>query len=278
VALFFGYPLAYNLVLSVRDYSTSSFYSGVAPFNGSANYDAVFGSPLFGTTLRNTAIFTLGSIFFQFVIGLALAVFFQRGMRLGTTLRSLILLPWLLPVVVSGAVWRWMFDQEHGVLNAFLQTLHLTSGDTPWLNDPHWAMASLIITNVWIGIPFNMVILHAGLQAIPRTYYEAAALDGATSMQRFRYITWPLLKPVTAIVLTLCLVYTIKLFDVVQVLTGGGPGEATQTLTTWAYQLSFQDFAFGQGAAVGNILIAMATVFGLVYLGAARRELREAAR
>ena len=121
------------------------------------------------------------------------------------------------------------------------------------------------------------MILHGGLRAIPASLYEAAALDGAGAWQRFRHVTWPLLRPVTGIVLMLGLVYTIKVFDVIMVVTGGGPAGSTQTLTTWSYRLSFQDFAFGQGAAVGNVLIVVATLFGLLYLRSAKATLAEAA-
>ncbi|HEX3788730.1 MAG TPA: sugar ABC transporter permease [Pseudonocardiaceae bacterium] len=278
VLVFFGYPLVNNISISLRDYTTRSFFTGEAPFVGFANYGTVFTDPLFGRAVLNTVLFTVGSIFFQFTIGLALAVFFAGRFPGSTLLRSLLLLPWLLPLVVSGAVWRWMLDADHGVINAALRALHLTSDPTPWLTSTSWALPAVILANVWIGIPFNLVILHGGVQAIPGTLYEAAALDGAGRWQRFRHVTWPLLRPVTSIVLMLGLVYTIKVFDVIMVITGGGPANATQTLTTWSYQFSFRLYEFGPGAAVGNLLIVVATVFGLVYLRSARTTLAEEAR
>jgi len=278
VALFFGFPLLNNISMSLRDYTVRSFYTGSAPFVWLDNYASVLNDPLFGTAALNTALFTVGSIAFQFGIGLALAVFFNGAFPGSTVLRSLLLLPWLLPLVVSGAVWRWMLDQDHGVINAALRALGIADGPTPWLTSTEWALPSVILVNIWIGIPFNLVILHGGLRAIPASLHEAAALDGANAWQRFRHVTWPLLRPVTAVVLMLGLVYTIKVFDVIMVVTGGGPANATQTMTTWSYQLSFNgDFAFGQGAAVGNILVLVATVFGLVYLRSARASLAEAA-
>jgi multiple sugar transport system permease protein len=225
----------------------------------------------------NTVLFTAGSIVFQFAIGLALAVFFNGRFLGSALLRSLLLLPWLLPLVVSGAVWRWMLDADHGVINTVLRALHLAGGPVLWLTSPHWALIAVILTNIWIGIPFNLVILHGGLRAIPVTLYEAAALDGADAWQRFRSVTWPLLRPVTAVVLMLGLVYTVKVFDVIMVVTRGGPANASQTLTTWSYNLSFQQFAFGKGAAVGNVLIVVTTLFGLLYLRSARSTLAAAA-
>jgi multiple sugar transport system permease protein len=278
IVLFFGYPLANNISMSLRDYSVRSFYTGEAPFIGLENYSVVLSDPLFTTALTNTVLFTVGSITFQFGIGLALAVFFTGRFPGSALLRSLLLLPWLLPLVVSGAVWRWMLDQDHGLINAALRAVGLADGPTPWLTDPGWALPAVILVNIWIGIPFNLVILHGGLRAIPASLYEAAALDGAGPWHRFRHITWPLLRPVTGVVLMLGLVYTIKVFDVIMVVTGGGPANATQTLTTWSYQLSFDgDFAFGQGAAVGNLLVLLATVFGLFYLRSARDTLSETA-
>jgi multiple sugar transport system permease protein len=277
VVVFFGYPLVSTVVMSTQDYTVRSFYTGEAPFTGLANYAAVFRNPLFGTAVANTVLFTVGSIVFQFAIGLGLALFFNGRFLGSATLRSLLLLPWLLPLVVSGAVWRWMLDQDHGIINAALRGLGLADGPTPWLTSTSWALPAVILANIWIGVPFNLVILHGGLRSIPATLYEAAELDGAGAWQRFRHVTWPLLRPVTAIVLMLGLVYTIKVFDVIMTITGGGPANATQTLTTLSYSLSFQDFTFGQGAAVGNVLIVVATIFGLVYLRSARASLAETA-
>jgi multiple sugar transport system permease protein len=276
VVVFFGYPLVHNLIMGFQDYTVASFYTGNAPFVGWRNYIAVFDDPVFGKAVVNTVLFTVGSIVCQFAIGLALAVFFNGRFLGSALLRSLLLLPWLLPLVVSGAVWRWMLDADHGVINTALRALHLASGPVPWLTSPHWALAAVILTNIWIGIPFNLVILHGGLRAIPATLHEAAALDGAGAWQRFSRVTWPLLRPVTAVVLMLGLVYTVKVFDVIMVVTRGGPANASQTLTTWSYNLSFQQFEFGKGAAVGNVLIVVTTLFGLLYLRSARSALAEA--
>jgi multiple sugar transport system permease protein len=129
---------------------------------------------------------------------------------------------------------------------------------------------AVIVVNIWVGIPFNMVILYGGLQGIPVSLLEAASLDGANPWQQFRHVSLPLLKPVSTVVLMLGLIYTIKVFDVIMVTTQGGPADATQTLTIWAYNLSFINFAFGQGAAVGNLLIIVALIFGVVYIRSTR--------
>ncbi|MDN4474778.1 sugar ABC transporter permease [Demequina sp. SYSU T00192] len=274
--VFFGYPMVHNLVMGSQDYSVSSFYTGDAPFVGFDNYAAIFSDPAFWPTLGRTAMFTVASIVFQFVIGLALAVFFVRRFPLSGVIRALLLLPWLLPLVVSASVWRWIFDQDNGILNIALRGAGVIDEPIGWLNTVAWSLVSVIITNIWIGIPFNLVLLHGGLQAIPGSLYEAAALDGAGPWRQFTHISWPLLKPVTQVTLVLGLVYTLKVFDVIAVMTGGGPASSSQTLTVWSYQLSFNEFLFGQGAAVGNLLIVIALIAGLAYVRSAQQSLRSA--
>ncbi|WP_333768399.1 carbohydrate ABC transporter permease [Streptomyces sp. IBSBF 2435] len=277
VAGFYLYPLASSIRMGFQDYTVSSFYTGVAPYVGWDNYSKVFHDSHFGRTVLNTVVFTAGSLVFQFALGLALAVFFNRRFPLGGPLRSLLLVPWLLPLVVSGTAWRWILDTDSGVLNHALLQLHLIGRPVPWLASTHDALTAVTLVNIWVGIPFNMVILYGGLQSIPGELYEAAALDGAGGWQRFRHITLPLLRPVTAVVLTLGLIYTLKVFDVIMILTQGGPAGSSQTLTTFAYNLSFQQLEFGRGAAVGNLLIVVAVVFAVVYLRATREQ-RQAGR
>jgi multiple sugar transport system permease protein len=272
---FFGYPIVKNVTMAFQEYSTSTFYTGEAPWIGFENYRAVVSSPVFSKAMVNTVLFTVGSIAGQFLIGLALAVFFRRRFPLNGVLRSLILLPWLIPLIVSGAVWRWILDADNGALNRFLAGTHLVTGHPGWLTSTSLALLAVIMVNIWIGIPFNLTILYGGLQDIPEDLYEAAALDGAGGWQRFRYVTWPLLRPVVSVVLVLGVVYTIKVLDVILGLTNGGPANASQTIATQSYQLSFQQFDFGQGAALGNILIAISLVFAIFYLRANRRAVDE---
>jgi multiple sugar transport system permease protein len=272
LAAFYVYPLYRNLDLSLRDYTVRSFVAGDAPFSGWDNFRQVLDDPTFGPAMRHTMIFTFVSIVFQYTAGLALAVFFNRHFRLSTVLRALFLIPWLLPLIVSASTWSWMFNSESGVVN---YALHLAGVDpVGWLTSPDWALTSVIVANIWIGIPFNLVILYSGLQNIPAELYEAASLDGASAWQQFRRITFPLLRPVSAITLLLGLVYTLKVFDLIWIMTKGGPGDASSTLATWSYQLGFGTLLpkFGPGAAVGNILILIALLFGLLYVRVQRRQ------
>ncbi|CAL9646663.1 Melibiose_raffinose_stachyose import permease protein MelD [Streptomyces sp. enrichment culture] len=270
--LFFGYPLVRNVVMSFQHYTPKTFFTGESPFNGTDNWSNVFQDALFGKALWHTLVFTAGSLVGQFGIGLALAVFFNRRFPLNGVLRSLILLPWLVPMVVSGVVWRRILDQDTGVLNTFLDTIGLGSGHTPWLTSPDMALLSVILVNIWIGIPFNMVILYGGLQEIPKELHEAAALDGASAWRTFRSVTLPMLKPVVTVVLVLGFMSTVKILDLILALTDGGPADATQTLGTLTYQNSFVQLDFGAGAVVGNVLILISAVFAVFYLRANRTE------
>jgi multiple sugar transport system permease protein len=202
-----------------------------------------------------------------------LALFFWRSFPLNSTLRALLLAPWLLPLVVSSSVWQWMFAQDYGVINYLLLKLGVIDDKIPWLVDPTNALIAVIITNIWIGIPFSMAVFHSGLQALPRELLEAAELDGAGKIQRFFMIILPLLRPLTAIVFVLSVTYTVKVFDLIYVMTGGGPADATQTLAIFSFKLSFKLFDFGHGAAVGNVLVVISLAFAYFYIRSFRRQL-----
>jgi multiple sugar transport system permease protein len=272
LVLFYAYPLYRNIDLSLRNYTVRSFVQGDAPFTGLHNYRTVFDDPAFAPALLHTVVFTTVCLVFQYVIGLALAVFFNQHFRLSATLRALFLVPWLLPLIVSASTWSWMLNSDSGVVNAFLDAVGIAPVN--WLTSPSWSLTSVIIANIWIGIPFNLVVLYSGLQSIPAGLYEAAALDGAGPWRRFWSITFPLLRPVSAITLLLGLVYTLKVFDIIWIMTKGGPAGASTTFATWSYQLGFGNLlpAFGPGAAVGNLLVVAALVFGLVYVRVQRKQ------
>jgi multiple sugar transport system permease protein len=270
LVVFFGYPVVKNVVMGFQHYTSATFFTGIAPWVGFENYREVLHSSVFSKTVVNTVLFTAGSIAGQFSIGLALALYFQRRFPLSGVLRSLLLLPWLIPLIVSSAIWRWILDEDNGALNRVLTGLPLV-GHPGWLTSTSLALIAVILVNIWIGIPFNATILHSGLQDIPDELYEAASLDGATGWKAFRYITWPLLRPVVSVVLVLGVVYTLKVIDIILGLTRGGPANATQTIATQSYHVSFVDFDFGQGAALGNLLIVASLVFATVYLRASRR-------
>ena len=272
LVIFYAFPLVQNLSMSLHRYDRNTFVNGGAPFVGLDIYGELLGQPQFWRIVRQTAIFTVVSIAFQYTIGLALAVFFRRSFPLSAVLRGLFLIPWLLPVIVSGTSWQWIMNPDNGILNSFLGLF----GVQPvwWLSTGN-ALMSVTIANIWLGIPFNLVILYSGLQGIPAEMYEAAALDGAGAWQQFRRITLPLLRPVSAVVLLLGLVYTLKVVDIIWIMSMGTG--TSQTLATWAYSMAFgkgasQVIKYSEASAVGSILLVIALIGGLVYATVQRRQ------
>lgn len=266
------FPVLFNVQMSFRDVQAVNLLSGAAPWVGFAHYTELFADPGFWETVRQSGVFTLGSIVFQLAIGLALALFYSQRFPGATAMRALYLIAWTIPIVVSGAVWRWLLDGRFGVVNWVLGRVGMGEGSTNWLSEPELALAAVIGVNIWLGIPFNLILLLAGLQAIPGTLYEAANVDGAGPFQRFRHITLPLLRPALLAVLILGLIYTFKVFDLIWIMTGGGPIGATEVLPTLAYKLVFQQFQFGSGAAVLNLQVLVLFVLAVAYLRAQRRE------
>jgi multiple sugar transport system permease protein len=275
IVALFGYPVVKNLVMSFQDYTLRTFFTGQAPWVGLQNYVTVIQDDVFTKAVVNTALFTIGSIIGQFVIGMLLALFFHKNFPLNGVLRALFLLPWLIPLIVGSAAWRAILEQDSGILNVTLQNLGIIDSPVPWLTSPDVALVAVILVNIWLGIPFNLTLLYSGLQHIPDELYEAGAMDGATGWKAFWNITLPNMRAVVGVTLMLGVIYTLKVIDIILGLTQGGPANATQTIATQSYRDSFVEFKFGQGAALSNILIAISLVFSVVYLRATRRQADE---
>lgn len=272
LAIFYAAPLIQNISMSMHRYDRQSFVFGGAPFVGGDIYAEVISGDKFSTILWQTALFVVVSIAFQYVIGLALAVFFYKSFPLSEVLRGMFLVPWLLPVIVSGTTWQWMMNPDAGVLNELLGLLGI---DPVWWLSADNALMSVTIANIWLGIPFCLVILYSGLQNIPDELYEAASLDGAGPWQKFRSVTFPLLRPVTMITILLGLIYTLKVVDIIWILTMGSG--TSQTLATWSYAMAFGKgsssiIRYSEASAVGSILLVIALVFGLVYIAMQRKQ------
>ncbi|MFE1953526.1 carbohydrate ABC transporter permease [Streptomyces sp. NPDC059524] len=272
--LFLGRPLVDNIEASLRESTATTLLRGQAPFTGPDNHVRLLTSDEFWRAAATTGLYTAGSLVTQFTAGLALAVFFHRRFPLGRLVRSLMLLPWLMPLVATGTAWRWMLDADDGVVNEALRALHLVTSDVPWLTGTQEALWSVVLVNTWVGIPFNTALLYTGLQAIPPQVYEAARLDGAGPVLLFRYITWPQLRPTATVVLALGVIYTLRAPDIVLALTGGGPAGATQTLAVLAYEQAYTQYEFGRAAATGNVLVLVSLVLALIHLRALRRARR----
>jgi multiple sugar transport system permease protein len=271
---FLLYPVAFNIETSFQELTAGNLVDGSAPWVGLDNYREIFNDPLFWSAARHSLVFTVVSLTFQIGIGLALALFYNRPFPGSHVLRSLYLIGYAVPIVVVGSVFKWLLDGQFGVVNWALNSLGIIEGPVGWLDDPDRALGAVIMVNIWLGIPFNMVILLAGLRTLPAELYEAAALDGANPWQRFRFITLPLLRPTLLAVAILGAIYTFKTFDLVWITTRGGPANATDVLPTLAYQTVFNRFMFGPGAAILNVMFVVLFALSLMYLWALRREER----
>lgn len=263
---FIGYPIIYNWIISFQDVTAKTISSKARDFAGITNYKAIFGDATFRKSLLHTFIYTIGCLSIQFSLGFLFAMFFTKKFTLSKPIRGFIVISWMLPVTVTALVFKFMLAEGNGIINYILMGLHLIDEPVGWLLQGNTAMMGLIIANSWVGIPFNMLLLTTGLNNIPGDIYEAAAIDGANGIQKFFKITIPLLKSTIMSVLILGFVLTFKVFDLVYVMTGGGPVDATEVLSTYSYKLSFQLFHFGEGAAVANVLFVCLLMVALVYL------------
>ncbi len=228
----------------------------------------LFRDSVFRTSLFNTLRYTVLCLFFQFVIGFALALFFSRRFSFAKPVRGILLVPWMIPVTVTALMFKLLFATDIGVMNYILRSLHLIDKNIEWLTTPQTAMFALICANVWIGIPFNMILISTGLTTIPKELYESASIDGANKMQTFFSITLPLLKPTIESVLILGFIYTFKVYDLVYVMTSGGPVNSTHMLSTYSYKLSFEMFKYSKGSAVANVLLVILLIVGVFYIKA----------
>lgn len=260
-----GYPIIYNWLLSFQDLNAMSINSGSVKFVGLGNYKKIFSDEVMRIALKNTFIYTIASLVIQFTIGFALALFFNNKYKLCNHIRGLLVISYMMPITVTALMYKFMLSPD-GIINYLLMSIGIIDRPIPWLLQESTALWGVIIANGWIGIPFNMLLLTTGLANIPEDIYESASVDGANWFRRFIHITLPLLKPAIFSVLMLGFVYTFKVFDLVYVMTSGGPVNATEVLSTYSYKLSFRYFYFGQGAAVANVLFLCLFVVSLFYL------------
>ena len=255
----FVYPLAYSFVMSFFQWDLSASSS---TFLGLANYADTLTSPTFDQSLRNQIIFSVVSLATEVVAGMSIALLINsklRGLRIA---RTLLLIPPMIAPAVVGLNFRWLFNTQYGLFDALLRTAGLPT--IPWLSDPNWALASVIIADVWQNTPLLVLLFLAGLQSVPQEPLEAAAVDGASAWRTFWEIILPLLRPVIFVALMLRIIDTFRTFDVVWLMTQGGPGGATTLLTVNAYLLAFQSVDFGHAAAVSYI----ALIISLLLVGA----------
>ncbi len=261
-----GYPIIYNISLSFQNVNVMTVKNGIKEFVGFQNYIDLFQEGTIQIAMKNTFLFTIRSLFFQFTLGFSLALLFNKKFKTSKPIRGLMLISWMMPMVVTSLLFKFMLSPSNGIINNILVWLHVIDHPINWLIESKTALWGIVMANAWVGIPFNITLLTTGLTNIPDELYESASIDGATSIKKFWHITLPLLKPAIMSVLMLGFIYTFKVFDLVFVMTNGGPINATELLSTYAYKLSFKSYSFSQGATVATVLFACLLIVSFLYL------------
>jgi multiple sugar transport system permease protein len=267
LALFIAYPFVKGVELSV----TNAKVGVPGSFVGLHNFAVLANDTIFQTAVWNTFVYTGVTTVFKLALGLWLALLLNRHFKGKALTRAFVLLPFIIPTVLSTFAWKWMFDPTFSVINWTLYRVGLIHGRINWLSDPDLAMISVIIVNVWRGVPFYAISLLAGLQTINPELQEAAAIDGARPWQRFWHVTWPLLLPVTMVVVLFSVIQTFADFQLVYVLTGGGPANATHLFATYAYQIGVSTGLLSQGAAISLAMFPVLLVVVILQLLYIRR-------
>lgn len=252
------FPLLYAFYISFHEWSLI----GDAEFIGAGNYRRLIADTQFWHALLNTAVYALASVPTTMALGLLAAVALNRRLAGRVFLRSVYFMPVVVSAVATGTIAAWLFNEHYGVINAVL--VRLGAGRVPWLSSPAWALPSLVLATLWVRVGFCMVVYLAALQSIPALYYEAATMDGASPLRQFRRITLPLLRPATFLLLVLSVIHSFQVFDLIYVMTGGGPGFSTTMLVQYIFQSAFVTSEMGYASAIGVVLYAIVLVFTVV--------------
>jgi multiple sugar transport system permease protein len=231
-----------------------------APWIGLGNYSALLSDPTFWQAVKNTLIFTSGSIACKLILGLVIALVLNEALPMRALWRSIVMLPYAMPTLVSVLVWKWMYNDVAGVLNYLATQARLTEHPILWLGDPNVALPSVIAVNVWRGFPFFVITILAGLQTVPQELYDAAKVDGAGVRARFRAVTVPGILPVVAVTTLFSAILTFNDFSIIWILTQGGPGNATQVLATLTYKIAIPGLELGKGVAVSVLMLPILVV------------------
>jgi multiple sugar transport system permease protein len=262
------YPVGEVVRLS---FTNTSLLAGRSDFVGLQSYQRIVADPLFETVVRNTAQWVFLGTALTVLLGLGVGYFLSFNYRVNRLLRASILIPWLLPAVVSVAAWRWMYSAEEGVINDVLKRSGLIERGIPWLGDPSLVIYALIVVAVWRLLPFGSLVISAAVQGIPNSYLEAATIDGANGWQKFRYIVLPELTYSLTVVGILALIWNMNDLITVWGATQGGPADASQILSTWIYSVGFTSFRFGLSSALSVINFALLLIASIAYLLVLRR-------
>ena len=269
--LVFAYPILRAFWLSLFTQNLGTQLKLV--FSGLDNYGRMVGDGRFWQSMWNTTVFTAGSVFLELILGMGVALVLNQAFRGRGIVRTISLLPWALPTALMGLAWAWIFNDQYGVVNDILRRVGVIDTGISWLGDPTLAMIAVILADVWKTTPFIALLLLAGLQSISGDLYEAHSIDGATAWQSFWKITVPLLMPQIVIALLFRFAQAFGIFDLIQVMTGGGPAEATETVSIYIYGTVMRYLDFGYGAAlvvVTFVLLVLAVAIAAFFLSRAR--------
>jgi len=259
VLLIFLYPILRTLCLSFMHFNLQTGFE--ARFAGMDNFVRLLSDSRFLLSLKVTTLFTVISVALEFFLGLLSALAVEGIRRARRAARTLLLIPWTLPTAIIAVLWMWLFNDQFGFINAFLLRIGVVDAPIAWLGKPQSALLAVILADVWKAFPFVFIVLLAGLQSIPREMYEAIEIDGGTAWHKFRYVILPYLRPFIFLALIFRIVQAYAVFDLVYVLTGGGPGGATETVSVYGYYTFMRYLDFGYGAA---LVVAVVAILALV--------------
>jgi multiple sugar transport system permease protein len=254
-ALFLLLFLAWPLLLGIWLSFTDARLARPGNFIGLENYEWLWDDSIFWLSVFNTLLYTIVASIIKFAVGLYLALLLNRHMPFKAIIRSVVLIPFIVPTVLSAIAFWWIYDSQFSIISWSLRQMGLIQQNINFLGDGNWARASLIFANIWRGVPFVAITLLAGLQTVSPSLYEAATLDGATAWQRFRYVTYPLLTPIIAVVMTFSVLFTFTDFQLIWAMTRGGPVNATHLMATLSYQRGILSGRLGEGAAIATAMI-----------------------
>lgn len=255
------YPILYGAVLSFFDTNLTTKWK----FTWIKNYQYIFDNPDYVRSLWITLKFTVLVVAGHFVFGTLFAVLLNKPIRFRAVFRSILMIPWLFPEIVFGVLWKWILNPMYGVFNAILLKMHLISAPISWLGSVELAFPTMVFIAIWKGFPYLMLMELAGLQAIPSDLYEAGELDGCVGFKAFRYITLPSLMPVISVTLILDTVQWFKHFNLVSILTMGGPANSTMLVSNYIYNTAFLNFNFGEASAMATIVFIICYIIGIIY-------------
>jgi multiple sugar transport system permease protein len=258
------FPLIYTIVLG---FNKSTLYSDGWEFAGISQFVDLFTKPQFLSSIANTFEWTFFSVLFQFLIGFILAVLISQSfIKFKWLIRILLMIPWVIPSIISVNIWKWLYHPDFGYLNHILKELGIISAPINWVSDPKYAMTAVVIVNVWKMFPLVMIMIEASLQSVPNELKDAAKIDGATGIREFFTVTVPHVSSTCYTIILLLIIWTLNAFTFIYALTGGGPANSTEILSMYIFKEAFQNYNYGVAGAASTVLFVITAAVSVVYL------------